>query len=169
METKSIERLRLLHPICRDKAIQAYNQAVSATPVGIHPYIDQTYRSFEESLRDWKKGRNAAGVIINKSEVVSNAKPGFSWHNWSLALDFHLIIDNKDYWPATAKEALANSYWMVVVNIFKQHGFTSGLDFPGKFKDPPHLEYRGGYTLAKLRALHKSKDFIPGDTYLNLA
>ena len=156
METKSIERLQLLHPICRDKAIQAYNEAVKATPAGVHPYIDQTYRSFAESDKLYAQGRTTPG------EIVSNAKGGQSWHNWGLAVDFHLQINGKDVWDEN------NPNWKAVVNCFKQHGFSWGGEFPGKFKDYPHLEYKGGYTLAQLQAKHKAGDFIPGNTYVNL-
>lgn len=156
METKSIERLHLLHPICRDKAIEAYNEAIKTTPDGVHPYIDQTYRTFEESNKLYAQGRTTPG------QIVSNAKGGQSWHNYGLALDFHLQINGKDIWDEK------NQNWMVVVNCFKQHGFTWGGNFPGTFKDYPHLEYKGGYTLAQLQVMHKENKFIPGNTYLNL-
>lgn len=156
METRSLERLQQLHPIIRAKAIDAYNEAVKATPAGVHPYIDQTYRSFEESDRLYAQGRTTPG------EIVSNAKGGQSWHNYGLALDFHLQINGKDVWDQN------NPNWKVVVNIFKAHGFTWGGDWKG-FKDYPHLEYKAGYTLAQLQAKHNSKDFIQGNTYLNLA
>lgn len=157
METKSIERLHLLHPICRDKALLAYNEAVKATPVGVHPFIDQTYRTFDESDKLYAQGRTTPG------EIVSNAKGGQSWHNYGLALDFHLQINGKDVWDEN------NASWKVVVNIFKQHGFTWGGDFAGNFKDYPHLEYKHGYTLAQVQELHSKGDFINATTYLNLA
>lgn len=156
METHSIAQLQLLHPICRNKAIDAYNEAVQATPKGVHPYIDQTYRTFAESDKLYAQGRTEPG------QIISNAKAGQSWHNYGLALDFHLQIDGKDIWDEK------NPNWIVVVNIFKQHGFNWGGDFSGNFKDYPHLEYNGGYTLAQLQAKHAAKDFIPDDTYLNL-
>ncbi|MEB0262289.1 M15 family metallopeptidase [Mucilaginibacter sp. 10I4] len=156
METKSIERLQQLHPIIRDKAIDAYNEAVAATPAGVHPYIDQTYRSFEESERLYAQGRTTPG------QIVSNARGGQSFHNYGLAADFHLQINGKDVWNV-------DNNWMVVVNIFKKYGFTWGGDFTGSFKDFPHLEYRNGYKLAQLQAKYKAKDFIAGNTYLNLA
>jgi len=86
METHSIAQLQLLHPICRDIAIDAYNEAVQATPKGVHPYIDQTYRTFAESDKLYAQGRTEPG------QIISNAKAGQSWHNYGLALDFHLQI-----------------------------------------------------------------------------
>lgn len=155
METKSIERLQQLHPICRDKAIDAYNEAVKATPVGVHPYVDQTMRTFAESDALYQQGRTKPGPI------VTQAKAGQSWHNYGLALDFHLQINGKDVWDEK------NPNWMVVVNIFKAHGFTWGGDWKS-FKDYPHLEYKGGNTLASLQAKHNSSDFIEGTEFINL-
>ncbi len=156
METTSIARLQQLHPICRDKAIDAYNEAVQATPAGIHPFVDQTYRTFEESDKLYQQGRTTPG------DIVSNAKAGQSWHNYGLALDFHLQINGKDVWDEK------NPNWMVVVNIFKKHGFNWGGEFPGTFKDYPHLEYKGGYTLAQLQAKHNAGDFIEDTELVNL-
>lgn len=155
METKSIERLHLLHPICRDKAIGAYNEAVQATPKGVHPYIDQTYRTFAESDKLYAQGRTSPGPI------VSNAKAGQSLHNFGLALDFHLQINNKDIWDEK------NPNWMVVVNIFKKQGFTWGGDWKS-LKDYPHLQYTNGHTWQDLLAKHNEKDFITGTEYVKL-
>lgn len=154
METKSIERLHLLHPLIRNKAIEAYNEAVKATPAGIHPYIDQTYRSFEESDKLYAQGRTAPG------EIVTNAKAGQSLHNYGCALDFHLQIGGKDSWEV-------NHNWMVVVNIFKLHGFEWGGDWHS-LKDYPHLQLSNGYTWQQLLTKYNNKDFIPGTTYVQI-
>lgn len=155
METKSIQRLNQLHPICRDKAIDAYNEAVKATPVGVHPFVDQTLRTFAESEKLYAQGRTTPGPI------VTQAKAGQSWHNYGLALDFHLQINGKDVWNEK------HPGWLTVVNIFKKYGFSWGGDWKS-FKDYPHLEYKGNQTLASLQAKYKAKDFIPGTTFVNI-
>jgi hypothetical protein len=155
METHSLQQLQLLHPKLRDIAIKAYNEAVQATPAGIHPYIDQTYRTFEESDKIYQQGRTLPG------EIISNAKAGQSYHNYAIALDFHLQVNGKDIWDVDAD-------WMKVVNIFKSHGFTWGGDFAGSFKDYPHLEMTFGYNWQQLLAKHNAKDFIAGTEYVNI-
>ena len=70
MEQTSIQRLNQLHPRVREIALQAYNEAVKATPVGVHPFITQTLRTFEESDSLYAQGRTAPG------EIVTNAKGG---------------------------------------------------------------------------------------------
>ena len=150
----SIDKLNQLHPKLRAIAIKAYNEAVLATPAGIHPVVDQTYRSFAESDKLYQQGRTMPG------EIISNAKAGQSWHNWALALDFHLVINGKDSWDV-------DENWMKVVNIFKAANFNWGGDFPGKFKDYPHLECKMGQTLNSLMSSYEAKNFIEGTEYIN--
>jgi len=154
METHSIDQLQLLHPKLRDIATKAYYEAVKATPALVHPFIDQTYRTFAESDAIYAQGRTTPG------EIVSNAKGGQSWHNHGLALDFHLQIDGKDSWDV-------DNNWMTVVNIFKSHGFNWGGEFAGSFKDYPHLEYKFGQTLSGLLELHNEGKFIDGTQYVD--
>ena len=156
----SLAKLQQLHPALRDVAIAAYNEAVAATPTGVHPVIDQTLRSFEESDKLYQQGRTTPGPI------VSNAKAGQSWHNYGLALDFHLQVNGKDVWPNHPEQ---DADWMTVVNIFKKHGFNWGGEFPGTFKDYPHLENKLGHTLAQLEEAYAAKKFIPGTEYIDFS
>lgn len=151
----SIDKLNLLHPKIRSAALAAYSEAVKLTPVGVHPVVDQTLRTFEESNALYAKGRTAPG------EIVTNAKAGQSYHNYGLALDFHLQVDGKDSWKV-------DENWMIVVNCFEKFGFTWGGNFPGSFKDYPHLENRLGYNWRDLLALQNDKQFITETEYLNI-
>lgn len=151
----SIEQLNTLHPKLRDIAIKAYNEAVKATPFGVHPIITQGYRSFAESNKIYQQGRTTPG------EIVSNAKAGQSWHNWGLAVDICLLVNGVRSWKVDAN-------WMIVVNTFKKYGFTWGGDFSGNFKDYPHLEMKMGHTLSGLMTKHNNHDLIPGTQYVNI-
>jgi peptidoglycan L-alanyl-D-glutamate endopeptidase CwlK len=151
MEQTSIKRIAQLHPKLRDVALLAYNEAVKATPEGVHPFIDQTYRTFEESDALFAKGRDKDGKVIDSSKVVTNAPGGSSFHNYGLALDFHIQRDGKDVWP---NDPTKDKDWMTVVNIFKKHGFGWGGDWKS-FKDFPHLEMTYGYSWKSLLSLHK--------------
>lgn len=141
-DSVSIARLQLFHPSIREDAIQAYNESVKATPVGVHPVIVQTLRTFEEQDLLYQKGRTRPGP------KVTNAKPGQSYHNYALALDFCLLINGKLVW-------VVNDYWMIVVNIYKSHGFDWGGDW-SKFKDFPHLENTFGHHWRDLLALYNT-------------
>lgn len=150
----SIKQLNTLHPKLREIAIQAYNEAVKATPLGIHPIISQGYRSFEESDKLYQQGRTTPG------EIVSNAKAGSSYHNYGLSLDIGLIINGKQSWDV-------DHNWMIVINTFKKYNFEWGGDWKS-FKDYPHLQMRFGYTWQQLLVKHNNKDFIPGTDYVNI-
>lgn len=150
----SIDQINTLHPKLRDIALQAYNEAVQATPAGVHPIITQGYRTFEESDKLYQQGRTTPG------EIVTNAKPGQSWHNYGLAIDFCLLINDNESWKV-------DDNWMEVVNIFKSHGFTWGGDWTG-FKDYPHLEMKFGYTISQMLAKYQACDFIEGTQYVNI-
>lgn len=146
METKSIDRINTMHPKVRQKALDAYKEAVKATPVGVHPFVDEGLRSFERSDALYAQGRTKPG------NIVTNAKGGSSLHNYGLALDFHLQVNGKDVWPNNFR---ADKNWMKVVEIFKKHGFTWGGDFRS-IVDAPHFEMTFGYTTKQLLALKQS-------------
>lgn len=138
----SIQRLNLLHPLIREEAIKAYKEAVALTPVGVHPVIVQTLRTFEEQDALYQKGRTRPGA------KVTNAKPGSSFHQYGLAIDFCLEVNGKLKWEV-------NKDWLTVVECFKKYGFTWGGDWK-TFKDFPHLEKTFGFTWKQLLALYKA-------------
>lgn len=154
METTSLSRLQQLHPAIRDKAIDAYSEAVRLTPSGVHPYITETLRSFGRSADLYAQGRTKPG------EIVTWAKAGQSYHNYGLALDFVIQVNGKEDWTV-------NANWMVVVNVFKSHGFTWGGDWKNK-KDSPHFEMQMGHNWQYYLALHNSGIFIEGTNYVKI-
>lgn len=150
----SIQQIDTLHPKLRAIALQAYQEAVQATPAGVHPVITQGYRTFEESDKLYQQGRTTPG------EVVSNAKAGSSLHNYGCAIDFCLLVNGKEVWDV-------NHDWMTVVNVFKAHNFEWGGDWHS-FKDYPHLQLTFGHTWQELLVKHNAGDFIPRTTYVNI-
>lgn len=154
METTSIDRLNKLHPLVREIALKAYNEAVQATPKGVHPFVTQTMRTFKESNDLFANGRTKPGAI------VTNAKAGQSYHNYGLALDFVNMVNDKMVWKV-------DDNWMTVVNIFKKHGFKWGGDFKS-IPDAPHFEMTFGNNWRTLLEKHNNKDFIPGTDYVNI-
>jgi peptidoglycan L-alanyl-D-glutamate endopeptidase CwlK len=167
METTSLKLLNQLHPLLRAKAIEAYNEAVAATPSHIHPLITETGRSFKRSDDLYAQGRTTKG------EIVTNSKAGQSYHNYFLALDFVILVDGLKSWKV-------DDNWMIVVNIFKKHGFIWGADWDNDgitkaqgdkdehLVDAPHFEMTFGYNWRKLLEMHNNKDYIAGTNYLDL-
>lgn len=88
---------------------------------------------------------------------VTNARPGTSFHNYGLALDFVLTDENarQVFWSR-------NKQWERAAAIAKELGFTWGGDWKG-FVDNPHIQYDGGLTLAQIKAgkLPVFKPFTP--------
>lgn len=77
---------------------------------------------------------------------MTNAKPGQSYHNFGLAIDFFIVSDDgkKAIWTV-------NSKWQRVAAIGKELGFIWGGDWTS-FKDYPHLEMTGGLSYKQLQA-----------------
>ena len=142
METTSIARLNLCHPKIRQIALDAYSHAVHFTPVGIHPFIDSTLRTFTQQAILYAQGRT------NPGPKVTNAKPGQTYHNYGLAIDFHNQINGKDRW-------VVDKNWMIVVDIFTSYGFKWGGSFIS-IPDAPHFEMKFGYNWRDLLALHNA-------------
>ena len=163
MDTASLAKLNQLHPKLRAIAIVAYTEACHQTPVNVHPFITEAWRSFNESEHLYQLGRtivNPDGKSAAKpmGDIVSDATPGLSWHNYGLAFDIAFLVNGKEDYNAN----------QVVTDIMKSHGFTWGGDFAGNFQDPPHFEMKYGYNIHQLLAKYLAKDFRPGTQYLNI-
>ena len=99
--------------------------------------ITSTYRDAEWQAALYAQGRTHPGPI------VTDAKPGESFHQYRVAFDWCLLVDGKPVWndPQGYAEcgALAK---------------TLGLDWAGdwvSFKELDHCQFTNGMTLADLR------------------
>lgn len=99
------------------------------------------YRSFEEQLALYNKGRKTPG------KVITNAKPGQSFHNFGLAEDIVFKILGKWSWDLKLP-------WNDLGKIGKKLGLEWGGDWKN-IKDLPHFQYTNGLKLDKLNALYK--------------
>ncbi len=85
-------------------------------------------------------------------KVVTNARAGYSNHNFSLAFDIGIFAEGK-YLGSSGLYFLAGA-------IGKQLGLVWGGDWKS-FVDPPHFEFPHGVSLATLRArLASGKDVL---------
>lgn len=121
-----------LHPIVaenRDILIQR------AAAKGINLVITDDFRSAAEQDRLYARGRTEEGTI------VTHVEGGESYHNYGLAIDFALKLDDGTVvWDLESDDNKnGKSDWMEVVSIAKELGFEWGGDWRG-FKDYPHLE-----------------------------
>ena len=102
---------------------------------GIRVKLVSGYRSPEEQDRLYAQGRTKPG------RVVTNARGGYSWHNFGLAADYAFVKDGHLTW---------NGPW----NIFGRVARACGLEWGGDFRtfpDRPHVQWTKGKTLRQMR------------------
>ena len=133
---KAEKKLQGVHPLVAAKAHQLIEQAYKE---GINVIITQGLRTIEEQNELYAQGRTKPG------KIVTNAKGGYSYHNFGLAFDFALLNpDGSVNWNVDEK-------WKRVGAIGKSLGLEWGGDWKD-FKDYPHFQMTFGLSLADLRA-----------------
>ncbi|APC48948.1 hypothetical protein BME96_12420 [Virgibacillus halodenitrificans] len=113
------------HPVVRDKALELIKRAYKER---IYVQISEGYRSHARQQALYDQGRTTPG------NIVTNAKPGQSIHNYGTAVDFFLVSDDGQdaIWKVDKK-------WRRAAAIGKSLGFEWGGDWKS-FKDYPHLQ-----------------------------
>jgi hypothetical protein len=71
---------------------------------------------------------------------VTNAVPGFSWHQWGEAIDCFWLLDGKAEWSTRKKVNGKNGYFNYGA-IARSMGLTAG-GFWSSFRDWPHVQLR---------------------------
>lgn len=132
-----------LHPIVAEKSKRVVNQAAEK---GINIVITDGFRSRERQNALYARGRSKEG------NIVTYVEGGESYHNYGLAIDFALQLDNGNVIWDTQHDGNGNgnSDWMEVVTIAKNLGFEWGGDWRG-FKDYPHLQMDFGLSIGQLQ------------------
>ena len=105
---------------------------------GIDLIITSTYRDHMSQQVLYNQGRTIPG------KIVTNAKPGYSYHNWKCAFDVVPIINGKAIWNDT-----------ILWNNIGELGESCGLEWAGRwknFKELAHFQYTGGLSIFDLIA-----------------
>jgi peptidoglycan L-alanyl-D-glutamate endopeptidase CwlK len=156
----SLAIIATLHPKLRASARAVYDEVRAA---GIRMRYTSGFRSIADQTKIYNQGRTTPGPIVTK------AKPGTSWHNYGMALDFALLSgDGKRLiWDVAydGPDADRTSDWMRIVQIFKRHGWAWGGDFK-TILDRPHVQYTFNLTIQQALAMHKAGTVKDG--YLNV-
>jgi peptidoglycan L-alanyl-D-glutamate endopeptidase CwlK len=155
-------RIKLLHPKVRDEVRALVNKANEQLTKHSQMRIVQGLRTIQEQEALYAQGRTLPG------KKVTNAKGGQSYHNFGLAIDFALVIDNKTISWDLKKDWDGDKIadWMEVVSVFTKAGWEWGGTW--KFQDNPHFEKRFSLTWQQMLNKHNKKDFIPGTNYINI-
>ena len=101
-------------------------------------------RTWEEQAKIYAQGRTAPG------KIVTNAKPGYSNHNYGIAVDMGVFKAGKYLDASSPSEAEA--FHRKAAQIAEKYNIEWGGSW-SSFKDYPHFEYKTGKTLAQLRQL----------------
>lgn len=128
-----------LHPVCKAKAEKFLELAKQN---GIDILVTSTYRDLESQAALFAQGRTKPGLI------VTNARPGQSWHNWRCAFDVVPIRNGKPVWGITGPDG---SLWRKVGELGESVGLEWAGRWTGKLREFAHFQYTGGLTLAQLQ------------------
>lgn len=133
MATDFIGSLREdFRPLAR--AIEAACDA-EAEKHGLSARIIQGYRSWAEQQAKYRQGRYG-----DTRPRVTNAPPGYSWHNYGLAIDIGLFDVYGNYYGNHALYELMDE----AVKAWKIPGLVVGTSF----NDDPHYQFSGTYGAA---------------------
>jgi peptidoglycan L-alanyl-D-glutamate endopeptidase CwlK len=146
LDDRSLKTLDTLNPRAKGQFV-AFTLAAKRVAAKFDcDYIAITgTRSWDEQAKLWAKGRTTPGP------KVTNAKPGSSWHNFGLAVDYGVFRDGK---------YLDNSMPELARQVHLAAGKEAArfeLEWGGSWKsfvDLPHYQFvPRGMTLAKAREL----------------
>lgn len=138
MDVVSLGRLRLIYPDVTVRIKRLYCDIQEK--MKLSPRVAQALRTFDQQAALYAQGRTAPG------KIVTNSKPGSSFHNFGCAVDTCFI--GPDPFPSDDK------IWQRYGDLAKAHGFVWGGDFHS-ILDRPHVELSYGLSLAQVRALYE--------------
>jgi len=140
----TIERIKSMHPILRYDLVNDYIEINRMLPKYVRLRFTHTYRSIQEQNDLYDIGRTIKG---NK---VTNAKGGSSFHNYGLAFDIAILLDNDKNGTFESISYAQDENFMKVVDFFKSKGYEWGGDFKS-FKDKPHFQKTFGKSINDLK------------------
>jgi peptidoglycan L-alanyl-D-glutamate endopeptidase CwlK len=117
--------------------------------------ITQALRTFEDQDALYAKGRDEKGIVIDPSQVITNAKGGESYHNYGLAIDLAFLDDSGSVlWESPLYDELGAN-----AKLFNLH-WLGALNLP--FKDIYHFDANFGYSTWELSVVYLNDNKLPG-------
>lgn len=149
-------------------------EACEASGYPMRPFY--TLRSPFEQAKLWRQSRTVEEIDTKMADLsagaadflayclesvgpqagqqVTNALPGFSWHQWGEAVDCYWLVASAAEWSARKKIDGVNGYANYAARA-RDMGLTAGGFWPS-FKDWPHVQMKqesspeGVYTLQEI-------------------
>lgn len=144
-ELKSVTSHRLIG-CCPAFASCVLRVVEAAALNGLRFAAFQGLRSWEQQAALYAQGRTAPG------KIVTNARPGESWHNFGLAAD---LVEDGDSEKAGIQWSWQNNADYLALGKIVSN---AGLGWGGlwkSIKDYPHAELTGGTTLEAARTAYQ--------------
>jgi peptidoglycan L-alanyl-D-glutamate endopeptidase CwlK len=136
-DPRTEKNIASLHPKAQQKAREFMQLAIPLMArYGLDVRIISGLRTFAEQDALYAQGRT------DKGRIVTNARAGFSNHNFGTAFDIGLFL-GKNYLGESPK-------YKELGQAGKSLGLVWGGDFKS-IKDEPHFEISTGLTLAEMR------------------
>jgi len=104
------------------------------------------HRSYSKQAALYAQGRTMPG------KIVTNAKPGYSNHNFGTALDFGCFDKKTGKYLDSENTKLVSKIYRAIYNEAERQNLR--ITWGGlwrTFKDTPHFEYITGLTMAQMR------------------
>lgn len=124
MDAISEARLTAACPVLIDRMRQL---DVSLQSQNVNLRLTNVYRSMAQQAADYDQGRTAPGKII------THARPGQSWHQFSMAVDCVPMVDGEPDWN------IEGPNWQKVFAMLPGIGLFSGKNFKD-LTDNDHIQ-----------------------------
>lgn len=154
----SVQRIVTLYPAIRPVACRILQDITKMT--GRVMNIAQATRSMEEQLKVYARGRqllpDGSWMVVDKRLVVTNAKPGLSWHCFGLAFD--VSWEGMDPYLEKETQAVRDDLWKAYATCVRSYGMRWGGDsivLINGVHDLPHAEMTFGLTIADANELYE--------------
>jgi len=146
MDAQSLEILKFVYPDLRVRAFRLREDIHKATGYWIR--ITRGYSSYEAQEAIYAQGRTTPG------KIVSNARPGLSYHNYGLAFDVCFLgLDPYLETMAKLRGDKAEVVWERVAECVEAGGMASGRRFRLR-KDSPHAQISYGLEMSEMVELY---------------
>lgn len=133
MNAISESRLQEVHPKLAER-VRSMAEMLLLENITIQ--VTQSLRSWAEQKALYDEGRDADGNVTDKSRIVTNAKPGYSYHNFGLAVDVAPFASGIPDWNVN------HPVWKRIVSVGESVGLVSGSTWRS-FPDWPHFQMTG--------------------------
>jgi peptidoglycan LD-endopeptidase CwlK len=132
MDTVSEQRLSEVYP---GLAVKVRAMADQLAAEGIDIRVTQSLRTLAEQEALYAAGRTAGG------NVVTDAQPGYSWHNFGLAVDVAPLTPQGPDWN------INHPVWQRIVAVGESLGMVAGATWRS-FPDWPHFQLTGTFPIS---------------------